>query len=150
MEAITNSDLTLLLDPMSATRADGITIDVAETPNGQAFKVDNPNAPRVQSMSVGQLKAAIESGEPIELLDVRTPEERAIASIPGAVLLNETEAARIEALPRHTRLVLHCHHGGRSAQAAEQFVSLGFSMVFNVVGGIDAWSQEIDPDVPRY
>jgi monothiol glutaredoxin len=46
--------------------------------------------------------------------------------------------------------VLYCHHGGRSQQAAEQFISLGFSQVFNVIGGIDAWSQEIDTDVPRY
>jgi len=150
VEAITSSGLLMLLDPISASRADGITIDVADTPNGQAFKVDNPNAPRVQSMSVRALKAAIDAGEPMELLDVRTPEERAIAAIPGAVLLNETEAARIEGLPRDTKLVLHCHHGGRSAQAAEQFVSLGFVDVHNVVGGIDAWSQEIDPDVPRY
>jgi len=142
--------LVLLLDPMSAGRADGITIDVSDTPNGQAFKVDNPNAPRVQQMSVRDLDAAIKSGESMELLDIRTPEERAIAAIPGAVLLNETEAARIEGLPRDTRLVLHCHHGGRSQQAAEQFVSLGFTQVFNVVGGIDAWSQEIDPEVPRY
>lgn len=142
--------LKILLDPMSAGRAEGVTIDVADTPNGQAFRVDNPNAPRVQQLSVGQLKDWLDAGEAMELLDVRTPEERAIAAIPGAVLLNETEAARIEGLPRDTKLVLHCHHGGRSQQAAEQFVSLGFSQVFNVVGGIDAWSQEIDPDVPRY
>lgn len=150
VEAITDSGILLLLDPISASRADGIKIDIADTANGQAFKVDNPNAPRVQSMSVGQLKAAIDAGENFELLDVRTPEERAIAAIPGAVLLNEEEAARIESLRRDVKLVLHCHHGGRSAQAAEQFVSLGFTQVFNVIGGIDAWSQEIDPEVPRY
>jgi len=150
VEAINDAGILILLDPISAARADGITIDVADTPNGQAFQVNNPNAPRVQSMSVSQLHAAIDRGEEIELLDVRTPEERAIAAIPGSVLLNEEEAARIESLRRDVRLVLHCHHGGRSAQAAEQFVSLGFTQVFNVVGGIDAWSQEIDPDVPRY
>jgi len=149
VEAIT-SGIVLLLDPISASRADGITIDVSDTPNGQAFKVDNPNAPRIQSMSVSELKAVLDAIEAIELLDVRTPEERAIAAIPGAVHLNEQEAARIESLPRDTKLVLHCHHGGRSQQAAEQFISLGFSQVFNVIGGIDAWSQEIDPDVPRY
>ncbi len=149
VEAIADS-VTLLLDPISASRADGIKIDVTDTPNGQAFKVDNPNAPSVQQMSVGQLKAAIDGGESFQLLDVRTPEERATAAIPGAILLNEEEAARIEALPRNTKLILHCHHGGRSQQAAEQFVSLGFSQVFNIVGGIDAWSQEVDPDVPRY
>jgi monothiol glutaredoxin len=149
VEAITDGVL-LLLDPISASRADGITIDVSDTPNGQAFKVDNPNAPRVQPLSVGELKAMLDADEPMELLDVRTPEERAIAAIPGAVLLNEQEAARIESLPRDTKLVLHCHHGGRSQRAAEQFVSLGFTDVHNVTGGIDAWSQEIDPDVPRY
>jgi len=149
VEAITTG-VVLLLDPISASRADGITIDVSDTPNGQAFKVDNPNAPRIQSMSVRELKSALDAIEALELLDVRTPEERAIAAIPGAVLLNEQEAARIESLPRDTRLVLHCHHGGRSQQAAEQFISLGFSQVFNVIGGIDAWSQEIDTDVPRY
>ena len=149
VEAIT-SGIAILLDPISASRADGITIDVSDTPNGQAFKVDNPNAPRMQTMSVRELKDALDASEKLELLDVRTPEERAIAAIPGAVLLNEEEAARIEGLPRDTRLVLHCHHGGRSQQAAEQFISLGFSQVFNVIGGIDAWSQEIDPDVPRY
>ncbi|HEB88891.1 MAG TPA: Grx4 family monothiol glutaredoxin [Deltaproteobacteria bacterium] len=149
IEAKTNG-ITLLLDPLSASRADGIRIDIAETPNGQAFKVDNPNAPQVQAMTVRELEAEIESGESFELLDVRTPEERAIAAIPGSVLLNEEEATRIESLPRDTKLVLYCHHGGRSQQAAEQFVSLGFSRVFNVTGGIDAWSQEVDPDVPRY
>jgi monothiol glutaredoxin len=149
VEALTDGVL-ILLDPISASRADGVSIDVSDTPNGQAFRVDNPNAPRIQSMSVRELKESIDAIEPIELLDVRTPEERAIAAIPGAVLLNEAEAARIEALPRDTKLVLHCHHGGRSQQAAEQFISLGFSQVFNVIGGIDAWSQEIDPDVPRY
>jgi monothiol glutaredoxin len=69
---------------------------------------------------------------------------------PARCCSHESEAARIESLPRDTPLVLHCHHGGRSQQAAEQFVSLGFSQVWNVVGGIDAWSQEIDSDVPRY
>ncbi len=149
LEAIT-PDLVMLLDPISASRADGIVIDVADTPNGQAFKIDNPNAPQVQPMSVRELEAAMAAGESFELLDVRTPEERAIASIPDALLLGEQEAARIESMPKDTMLVLHCHHGGRSQQAAEQFVSLGFTRVYNVVGGIDACSQEIDSIVHRF
>jgi len=140
----------ILLDPISASRADGVTIDVADTPSGQAFKVENPNAPQVQQMSVRDLKSAMDAGERFELIDVRTPEERATASIPGAALLNQEENARINTLPRDTKLVLHCHHGGRSQQAAEQLVSMGFTNVHNVIGGIDAWSQEIDPNVPRY
>ena len=59
-------------------------------------------------------------------------------------------AQRLEALPKETPLVFHCHKGGRSQAAAEHFADLGFTNVFNLAGGIDAWSQEIDPEVPRY
>jgi monothiol glutaredoxin len=81
---------------------------------------------------------------------VRTPEERATASIPGSTLINEMVAERLEALPKDSVLVFHCHHGGRSQAAAEHFADLGFTNVFNVIGGIDAWSQEVDAEVPRY
>ena len=101
-------------------------------------------------MSVEELKQRIDSGERFELLDVRAPEERARASIPGSALLTEQETARIESLPRDTMLVFHCHHGPRSQAAAEQFASKGFTNVHNVPGGIDAWSQRIDPEVPLY
>jgi len=59
-------------------------------------------------------------------------------------------AAEIEKLPRDARLVFHCHHGGRSQAAAEHFAALGFENVHNLAGGIDAWSREVDPSVPRY
>ena len=84
------------------------------------------------------------------MLDVRTVAEREAARIEGATLMDDEQAARLSALPKDTMLVFHCHHGGRSQQAAEHFVALGFTNVHNVVGGIDAWSQEIDPKVPRY
>ena len=51
---------------------------------------------------------------------------------------------------RQEPFVFHCHHGPRSQQAAEHFAALGFTNVHNVVGGIDAWSNEIDPSVPKY
>ena len=60
------------------------------------------------------------------------------------------ESDRIIGLPKDTELIFHCHHGGRSQAAAEHFAGLGFTNTFSVVGGIDAWSQQIDPDVPRY
>ena len=82
--------------------------------------------------------------------EATTPEERASASIPGSILLTQDEADRVARLPRDTPLVFHCHHGGRAQSAAEQFAAAGFSQVYNVEGGIDAWSQRIDPDVPRY
>jgi monothiol glutaredoxin len=143
--------ITLHVDRISATRAREARIDVTETPNGRGFQVHLPHAPqRVQQMSVKDLKSRLDAGEAFEFIDVRTPEERATASIPGATLINEVVAQRLEALPKETPLVFHCHKGGRSQAAAEHFADLGFTNVFNLAGGIDAWSQEIDPEVPRY
>jgi len=147
---VESNGTTLLLDRFSASRAEGITVDVAETPGGQAFRVDNPNAAQVKNMSVQELKALIDSGERFELLDVRSPEEAAVASLPGALLVTQEEAGRVERLPKDTKIVFFCHHGGRSQQAAQHFASQGFSNIYNVEGGIDAWSQQIDSDVPRY
>jgi monothiol glutaredoxin len=149
---VESGGITIALDRRSASRANGATIDVVETPQGTGFRIDNPNAPggQVKPMSVQELTRALDAGEALELLDVRTPEERAKASIPGARLMTDEEGERIAELPRSTKLVFHCHHGGRSQAAAEHFTSIGFTNVFNVVGGIDAWSREIDPEVPRY
>ena len=57
--------------------------------------------------------------------------------------------AALEALPKGTPLAFLCHHGGRSAQAAEHFRQLGFTEVYNIVGGIDAWA-DLDPGIPKY
>ena len=57
---------------------------------------------------------------------------------------------RLAALPKDTPLAFLCHHGGRSARAAEHFRGLGFRQVFNVEGGIEAWALQADPHVPRY
>ena len=141
----------ICLDRLSASRAVEARIDVAQTPNGPGFQVHLPQAPeRVKQLPVQELKRMLDAGERIEFIDVRTPEERATASIPGTTPINEDVARRLEALPKDTPLVFHCHHGGRSQAAAEHFAALGFTNVSNVVGGIDAWSQEIDPSVPRY
>jgi len=143
-------DLRILMDAVTAGRANGLKIDIADTPQGRGFAIDNPNAPHVHQMSVADLKALIDSDASFELLDVRTPEERAQASIPGANLLTHEEAQRVQALPKETMLVFHCHHGGRSQTAAESFAVRGFTNVHNVVGGIHAWSEEIDSGVPVY
>lgn len=145
------SGVTFLFDLPSARRADGIKIDYVETETGHDLAIDNPNAPApVQQMDVATLKQLIDSGQRFHFFDVRTPQERATASIPGSRLLDATVAAEIEELPKDAMLVFHCHHGGRSQQAAEQFRNLGYRNVHNIAGGIDAWSQQIDPSVPRY
>ena len=149
VEAQSNG-VTVLMSLDSARRANGLRIDAAETPQGPRISIDNPNEPQVGQIDARELKRLLDSGTPLELIDVRTPAERAQAAIAGAQLLDAALHARLERLPKDTRLVFHCHHGGRSQTAAQEFASLGFSNVSNLVGGIDAWSQTIDPSVPRY
>ena len=150
---VESNGISVCVDRLSAGRADGLTLDAVDTGDGPGFKIDNPNAPAVATvgqMSVSELKQLFDSARPFELFDVRTPEERATAHIEGARLLDADGTATLEGLPRDTMLVFHCHHGGRSQAAAEHFAGQGFVNVWNVTGGIDAWSLEIDPSVPRY
>lgn len=144
-------DFELLVDRGSARRAEGVSIDYVDTPNGKAFKITNPNEPpKVQGISALELKARMDRGEVEALFDVRTPDERAIASIAGARLLDRAAQDHILGLPKDKPLYFHCHHGGRSAQAAEFFLNQGFREVYNVEGGIDAWARDVDTDVARY
>lgn len=148
---VESNGLTVALSRTSARRAQGVTIDFVKTSQGPAFKIDNPNEPpKVRQMTVGELKGKLDAGGDIELFDVRSPEERETAAIAGAKHLDEEASKRISSLDKDTPLIFHCHHGGRSQAAAEHFLSEGFKNVYNVVGGIDAWSQEIDDGVPRY
>lgn len=147
---VETSDVTIMVDRMSAARADGIRISLVDTAQGRGFKVDNPNAPSMNELSVQELSRWIESGESFELVDVRTPSEFETARLERAQLLDESLYQRLQSLPRDTRLVFICHHGPRGVNAAEQFLGLGFTDVHNVTGGIHAWSVEIDPDVPQY
>ena len=88
---------------------------------------------------------------PFELVDVRTEEERAIAKIEGSRLLNEEGHNYLLTLDRNRTIMFHCHHGIRSQAAAEYFLrEHGFRSIYNVGGGIDAWSEIVDPSVPRY
>ena len=150
--SVESAGMVIALDPLSADRANGSIIDVVDTPQGPGFRVENPNAPagKVKQMGVQEIKRQLDAGELREFFDVRTPEERAKASIPGTRLMTAEEAERISGLAKDTPLAFHCHHGGRSQAAAEHYAGLGFTNVSNVVGGIDAWSLEVDSEVPRY
>ena len=85
------------------------------------------------------------------LIDVRESEELALASIAGSLHmpLGDFENT-VRVLDRNASYVVICHHGIRSAQAAELMAHRGFTRVGNLLGGIDAWSCEVDPSVPRY
>lgn len=147
---VESNGVKLLIDRMSAARADGITIDLVDTPRGRGFKVENPNAPRVKEMSVHELKRLMDEDESFHLIDVRTPAEYEKARIEGARLLDQALYEELQSLPRHVRLVFICHHGPRGVNAAEQFLSMGFVDVHNVSGGLHAWALEIDSSVPQY
>jgi monothiol glutaredoxin len=149
--AVEAAGITVLMDRATARRADGLSIDYVEGPGGAGFKIQSPHEPpKVKQISPADLKAMIDAGERFELLDVRTPRERAIASIPGARLLDADGQQWLAGLPKDTPLVFHCHHGGRSQSAAEHYLGAGFRNVSNVRGGIDAWSLTVDPKVQRY
>jgi monothiol glutaredoxin len=149
--AVEAGDLTLLMSRAAARRADGLTIDFVAGPGGQGFKMSSPHEPpKVKQLKPEELKAMMDRGDRFELVDVRTPKERATASLPGSRLLDEDGQKWLEGLPRETPVVFQCHHGGRSQRAAEHYVGLGFKQVYNLQGGIDAWSLTVDAKVPRY
>lgn len=108
------------------------------------------NEPAIRQLSAPELKALIDSGATLELIDVRTEEECAMARIDGFRLLDQSYHDALIQLDRATPMVFQCHLGVRSQQAARYFQSLGFSNLVNLQGGIDAWSLTVDPSVPRY
>lgn len=149
--AAESNGLRVQFDLASARRAEGITIDWVDDIRGKGLAIDNPNAPKaVQELSVRDADDQLRAGS-ITMVDVRPADERAIAAINAPFeTFDGDNRARLEALPKDTALAFLCHHGGRSAQAAEQFRALGFTKVSNITGGIDAWSNEVDNGVPKY
>ena len=99
------------------------------------------------------VKQKIDAGEDLLLIDCREREEYAIAKIGAAKLIPMSEIAdRLRELEPHQQrpIAVHCHHGGRSLRVVRWLREQGYSQVQNMTGGIDAWSQQIDPTVPRY
>jgi monothiol glutaredoxin len=143
--------ITVQLDRASAQRANGVSIDFVEDATGAGFKIDNPNRPpMVREIPAKELKSLLDSGKVKHLYDVRTPKERDVAVIAGSTLLDDATMGQIEQLPKDTPLAFFCHHGGRSRAAAEHFLKAGFKTIYNIAGGIDAWSKDVDPSVKRY
>jgi rhodanese-related sulfurtransferase len=86
-----------------------------------------------------------------KLLDVRTPEEYAIASVPGSVLVDQALAQEImQTWPKDTAIVTMCHHGMRSLDAAAYLRGHGFTNTRSMTGGIDEWANQIDSSIQRY
>ena len=97
------------------------------------------------------LKARLDRGESVLILDVREPFEIALAPFPGATHIPMGDIpSRLTELDPDRETVVVCHHGVRSAQVAMYLAQNGFERVLNLAGGIDAWSEDADPSTPRY
>jgi len=104
----------------------------------------------VQNLTPEQLKTLLDTRS-VFLLDVRTPEELQLASLPGAYNIPLQELpTRVNELNPDAAIAVLCHHGVRSEMAGRLLERNGFAKVAHLIGGIDAWSLAIDPEVPRY
>jgi len=150
-EVVVNANgLEICFDLASAQRARGASIDWTKTAHGEGLAIHLPMAPpAVKSIDVHALKQRLDAGD-ITVIDVRPPQDRALAPFARAEVLDSSTHARLAALPKETALAFLCHVGNSSRRAAEHFREHGFRDVYNVEGGIDAWSREVDSAVPRY
>lgn len=105
----------------------------------------------VMEINIDQFKEMRDNGNNFVLVDVREYHEYDIANIEGSTLIPLGEVAdRLDELNPDDEIVVHCHHGGRSMKATQYLLDQGFKNVKNLAGGIDAWAEKYDPDMPRY
>lgn len=104
-----------------------------------------------QEITVEMLAAWRKAGEAVTVLDVREDWELATCALPGAFHIPlGALPQRAGELPRDGRLVVMCHHGGRSRRAMEWLRQNGFPQALNLAGGINAWAERVDPEMPTY
>lgn len=106
-------------------------------------------------ITVQQLRERLDAGAPVFLLDVRQPWEHQQARLEGSRLeplgrLSGAVEGLRPVIPEGAEVVVYCHHGVRSQVGASILIQAGVKNVFSLAGGIDAWSAQVDPSVPRY
>jgi adenylyltransferase/sulfurtransferase len=107
--------------------------------------------PQMKVITVTELKARIDNGDDFVLLDVREPHEIEICKLANSVKIPLGQLPeRLGELDPAADIVVHCKMGVRSANACDFMAAHGFTKVANLVGGITAWSDEVDPSVPKY
>ena len=118
-----------------------------------AFRKKMMKPSSVIQLTVQELAERLALGQPTYLVDVRQLWEHEIAALPGSRLVPldrlATEAVQLE-FPDDALVVVYCHHGIRSLTGAALMQQLGIPRVASLAGGIDAWSVQVDPSVPRY
>lgn len=141
--------LKLYVARSSVARAQGLSIGYIDGTNA-GFKIENPNQPaQVIELSVEDAKRMLDRGE-LQLFDVRPESEGNIARIAAGRTLNDAAVEHIQSLDKSTPIAFYCHHGMRSRGVAQSVLQEGFKKVYNLKGGIDAWSLTIDSAIPRY
>ncbi len=141
-EIVSEADgIRIHLDLASAARARGVEVEWVENARGSGLAIRNPNAPpAVQSIDVAALAERVAAGS-ITVVDVRGPDSRGAAPFPLAhQVLDEDSHDRLAALSKDAPLAFICNRGNSSRQAAEHFRGHGFRDVFNVEGGMEAWT----------
>jgi len=104
----------------------------------------------IPQITPAELKRRLDAGETLCVLDVREPHEYARAHIGGTLIPLNDLPQRLGELDRAQEIVVHCKMGGRSQKAAEFLAQAGFTRLHNLAGGIQAWSETVDPAVPKY
>jgi sulfur-carrier protein adenylyltransferase/sulfurtransferase len=102
------------------------------------------------AISVEELKVRLDRKDEFVILDVREPYEVALCNLGGTHIPLGQLPARLAELDRNREILVLCHHGSRSWRATLFLLESGFSNVKNITGGIDAWSEYVDPSVKRY
>lgn len=104
----------------------------------------------IPQLTVKELKQRIDAGEDVQLIDVREPWEYKLAQIGGKLIPQNELPNRLSEIDRDREVIVHCHAGVRSQRIAEFLQQAGYPRVANLAGGIQAWSEQIDPKVPKY
>ena len=106
----------------------------------------------MEEITATELKRRLDAGDDIQIIDVREPHEYQIARLEGSKLIPLAQVVgRAGEIDPGRETVVHCKMGGRSAKAIEALKGAGFAgRLLNLRGGITAWSNEVDPSVPKY
>lgn len=102
-------------------------------------------------IDVEELDARLKSGEAVQVVDVREPWELDVARLTGTIdIPMSTLPKGLCGIDQEKPLAVICHHGGRSLQVARWLRQQGYARAQSVRGGLDVWSQTVDPNIPRY
>jgi rhodanese-related sulfurtransferase len=109
------------------------------------------STPIIPQITPKELKARMDAGEDLFLLDVREPHERDICNIGGELIPKDSVAQHLEKIPKDKEVVVYCRSGGRSDWIARELVGrYNYSKVSNLAGGMLRWSDDVDPSFKKY